>query len=183
MGVDGAATIGDSKEDRADEEDRYSSLNRWAKRHAVELGLEPSLPVAVAGVHVAYRQAQDRQPHPEIVIQFRQRRLDLEDSRLPRDGRMQIKAGTTVIAGVDGEVLHVVAKPLPFTAETLAGLEHNPLALDHHKAGSQRLSAMRRWLGQLDVDDALTAWTGEPAALRLDFAALHADPAAWEVAR
>ncbi len=183
MGVDGAATTGDRSEDRADEDDRYSALNRWAKRHAVELGLEPSQPVAVAGVHVAYRQAQDRQPHPEIVIQFRQRRLDLEDGRLPRDRRMQVKAGTTVIAGVDGEVLHVVAKPLPFTAATLAALAHNPLALAHHKAGSQRLSAMRTWLGQLDVDDALTAWTGEPAALRLDFAALHADPSAWEVAR
>ncbi|MBK9698183.1 MAG: hypothetical protein IPO80_12665 [Propionibacteriaceae bacterium] len=183
MGSEGGTPLGDRKRDRDEEQERYTSLNIWARRNAVELGLEPTQPIAVVGVHVAYRQAQDRQPHPEIVIQFRQRRLDLEDPNLSADDRVQVKAGTTLIAGVDGQVLHVVVKPLPFTSQTLEGLEHHDLGLSHHRAGSRRLSAMRSWLGQLDADDALTAWTGEPAALRLDFAALHADPPAWEVSR
>lgn len=177
MGMDGP-TPGARKPGRV-KADRYSALNAWAKRHAVELGLEPTQPIAVVGVHVTYRQAQDRQPHPEIVVQFRQRRLDLEDASLRPDRRVQVKAGTTLIAGVDGQVLHVVAKPLPFRADTLAGCRHDPAAMTHHSAGLQRLSALSAWLGLLDEDDALTGWTGEPAALRLDFASLHADPTGW----
>lgn len=178
VGLDGDAS-GPRRVPAPNRSDRYSSINIWARRNAIELGLEPSQPIAVVSVHVAYRQAQDRQPHPEIVIQLQQRRLDLEDPELPRDSRVQVKAGTTLIAGVDGEVLHVVAKPLPFTEASFAAAQYDPTAIVHNQAGIQRLTALRTWLGQLDEDDALTAWTGEPAALRLDFASLHADTTGW----
>lgn len=183
MGVDGPIAAGDRLLRRAEADERYGALNAWGRRHALELGLDPGQPVAVVGVHVAYRQAQDRQPHPEIVIQLRQRRQDLEDAALPRDARMPIRSGTTVIAGVDGEVIHIIAKPLPLSEQTRATLAPDSPGWEHHSAGVARHRALRRWLGELDDADALTAWTGEPAALRLDFAALHADPPAWEGSR
>ena len=67
-------------------------------------------------VHVAYRQADDCQPRPEIVVQFTQRRADLEEieqPHLPPDARTPLRAGTTLIARVDGEIQHIISKPLP----------------------------------------------------------------------
>ena len=61
----------------------FSNLNLWARRHAVAIGLEPSKPVHLESVHVAYRQAEDCQPRPEIVVQFTQRRPDLEEIEQP----------------------------------------------------------------------------------------------------
>ena len=64
----------------------YESLTLWARNHAYELGFQPyekNCPISMAGVHVAFRQAEDRQPRPEIVIQFTQRRRDLEEENEP----------------------------------------------------------------------------------------------------
>ena len=47
------------------------------------IGLEPSKPIALSGVHVTYRRAQDRQPLPKIVVQYTQRRRDLEEKFQP----------------------------------------------------------------------------------------------------
>ncbi|MEP7021874.1 MAG: hypothetical protein ABI808_14605, partial [Pseudonocardiales bacterium] len=57
------------------------TLTKWAEQHAIELGLDPdpAAPTNLSGVHVVYRQAADGQPRPQIVIQFEQRRRDLED--------------------------------------------------------------------------------------------------------
>ncbi|MCW2579827.1 MAG: hypothetical protein JWR82_1428 [Blastococcus sp.] len=146
----------------------------WARRHAYAVGLEPSLPIALAGIHVAYRQAADRQPRPEIVVQLIQRRPDLEDQSLDGDQRPVFHAGTTLIAGVDGRVEYVVAKPFPFLDPAAARVA---AADDLHAAGVDRLAALRRWLGGLEDADALSAWTSRPAVDRLDFAAVHNGPA------
>ena len=154
----------------------YEQAQRWARRHAYALGLDPSLPIAVAGVHVAYRQAADRQPRPEIVVQLTQRRRDLEDPGLDENGRPVFRAGTTLVAGVDGRVRFVIAKPFPFLdPDDVAALPPGHAAHAHHRAGGDRLAALRRWLDGLETDDALSAWTLEPAINRLDFAALHND--------
>lgn len=154
----------------------YEQAQRWARRHAYALGLDPSLPIAVAGVHVAYRQAADRQPRPEIVVQLTQRRRDLEDPGLDENERPVFRAGTTLVAGVDGRVQFVIAKPFPFLdPDDVAALPPGHAAHAHNKAGGDRLAALRRWLDGLETDDALSAWTLEPAINRLDFAALHND--------
>ncbi|SFN88396.1 hypothetical protein SAMN05660359_00421 [Geodermatophilus obscurus] len=159
----------------------YAQAQRWAKLHAYELGLDPSpsLRIALRGIHVAYRRAADGQPRPEVVLQLTQRRRDLEDQTLDEHRRPVFRAGTTVIAGVDGRVKFIVAKPLPF-------LDPGPprqapgdqgVTRRHHEAGEVRLRALRRWIDLVEESDALSAWTQEPALNRLDFAALHGDEA------
>jgi hypothetical protein len=147
-------------------------LQQWGRRHALKLGLDPDAPIQLRGVHVAYREAADRQPRPEVVVQFGQRRRDLEDASLDPEKRPIFRAGSTVIARVDGRVEHVVAKPLPFAAEVPA--DAPPVVHDHAKAGAERLAALRRWLGDVADRDALSAWTLEPALHRMTFANLHA---------
>ena len=73
----------------------YTALTRWARTHAVAIGLEPSLPIALSSVHVTYRRAQDRQPLPKIVVQYTQRRPDLEEKfrpDLPAEQRTPLRA-------------------------------------------------------------------------------------------
>jgi hypothetical protein len=165
------AAGGQAGEQRIDQQ-----VGVWARRHAHALGLEPSVDIDLAGVHVAYRQAADRQPRPEIVVQLTQRRMDLEDQALDQNERPVFRAGTTLIAGVDGRVEFVVAKPFPFLDDVaVAALPPDDAAHGLHRAGIDRLAALRRWLAGLEADDALSAWTLEPVIDRLDFAAMHDD--------
>jgi hypothetical protein len=154
------------------------ALVAWANDKAIELGLDPNGgPIALAGVHVVYRQAADRQPRPEVVVQFAQRREDLEDQTLDERDRVIMRAGTTVIARVDGTIDYLIAKPLPLAngaqLETLDASKRD-VARRYHEAGLERCARIRQWLGDLDEDDALSAWMTQPAAQRLTFAALHA---------
>ncbi len=152
----------------------YETVTHWARVHALEIGLDPSVPIALAGVHVAYRLAEDRQPRPELVIQLTQRRRDLEDQSLDADQRPAFRAATTLIAAVDGQVEHIVAKPFPLTdPQLLEPLPGEHLGRGFHESGRERLKSLRRWLQGLDDRDALSAWTVEHAANRLDFAAIH----------
>lgn len=151
----------------------FQMVTGWAGANAVVLGLEPptrELPIALEGIHVTFRQAQDRQPRPEIVLQLSQRRKDLEDAGLPEDSRAIYRAGTTVIARIDGAVDFVIAKPLPFTAPVAA----LPGAADHHRVGLARREALDDWFAGLERDDPVSPWTMQAAVWRLDFAALHA---------
>lgn len=153
----------------------YDAISAWAGRHALELGLQPGMEIQAKGFHVSYRRAQDRQPRPEIVVQLMQRRVDLEDERFAADRRVPFRAGTTVIANVDGQVSWIVRKPLPFLPETVAGTEWSPVHQGYHRDGQARYEAMRSWCGDLDGADELGLWVDESAALRLNFARLHAE--------
>lgn len=153
--------------------DVFRALARWARKHAVDIGLEPDVAIAVSSLHVAYRQADDAQPRPEIVVQFTQRRVDLElieQPDLPEDARMPLRAGTTLIARVNGEVQHIIAKPLPLKDP---GPDENAQYV--HDLGEVRLAGMRNYFGQVSEADPLTAWTDEPAARRLSFANVHSN--------
>ena len=153
------------------------ALVAWATAHAVELGLDPTGRIELHGMHVAYRRAADQQPRPELILQFAQRRRDLEDQTLPEKHRVIMRAGTTVIAGVDGSVSYLVPKPLPLADESvLSGKSPEVAAAGrrYHAAGAERLAAIRAYLGQLDEADPLRAWMLQPAVLRATFANLHA---------
>jgi hypothetical protein len=97
-----------------------------------------------------------------------------------------IRSGTTVIARVDGEVVHLVLKPLPLTKP--AALDDPQTFEDHpfadavrafaqscNEIGKKRAKALQNWSDQVTSADALAAWTDQPSQLRLTFAQLHAD--------
>jgi hypothetical protein len=152
------------------------AINAWARSHDLELGLDPAWPIELVGVHVTYQLASDHQPRPHLTIQLAQRRHDLEDQTLDPGTRTPVRAGTTVIARVDGQVEHVIAKPLPLSgdAATVARLTRTAAVRRSHDIGVVRLAAIREFWGELDRNDALAAWLTEPAVSRLSFASLHA---------
>jgi hypothetical protein len=153
------------------EEAFFVALVRWAREHAVGIGLEPSLPIALDGVRVAYRQADDLQPRPEIVVQYVQRRRDLEELEQPGlapEARTPLRAGTTLIARSNGEIKHIIAKPLPLVDP---GTDMEAEYVD--TLGQDRLTKLRNFFGQVSEADPLAAWSEEPAVRRLTFASLH----------
>ncbi|MEO7123038.1 MAG: hypothetical protein ABI400_07975 [Lacisediminihabitans sp.] len=159
------------------------ALIEWAKYHAHELGLDPELTLELVGVHAAFVQASDLQPRPIVVAQFAQRHGELEDQSLPVDKRVAIRAGTTVIARVDGQVVHIVVKPLPLTKpgaltepETFDGKPDavRAFAESCNEIGAKRAKALQAWSDQVTSADALAAWTDQPSLLRMTFASLHA---------
>ena len=158
--------------------DVVPGLVGWAQRNALELGFDPGGTLGLSGLHVVYQQAADRQPRPLIVVQFTQRRDDLEDQGPPVPARIPLRAGTTVVARADGRIEFLVTKPLPLAHEALLDAlpEHlRDLGRAYHETGRTRLQAMRTWLEDLEDSDALSAWVATPAASRLTFANLHAD--------
>jgi hypothetical protein len=152
-------------------------LTAWAQQNAVALGLDPVATTGLGGGHVVYQRAADGQPRPQIVLQFLQRRRDLEDPNIPEKDRIPIRAGTTLVTRIDGTVDRLVAKPLPLSNPgVLTGLPDSLRAIgqSHHKAGTERLAALRSWVDDLQQQDPLAAWTLTPALSRLTFAQLHA---------
>jgi len=150
--------------------DLYRSLTIWAREHAVAIGFEPSEKIALDSVDVAYRQADDLQPRPEIVVQFTQRRRDLEATYqpdLPRKSRTPLRAGTTLIARLDGIIQHIISKPLPLKSPR--GEEARYV----HAFGKTRFEAMVKWFDEVDEGDPLSMWIDEPAVHRVNFASLH----------
>jgi hypothetical protein len=151
-------------------------LTAWAQANALEMGLDPSATAGLNGLHVVYQRAADGQPRPRIVVQFVQRRRDLEDTGVPDDLRVPIRAGTTLVIRVDGTVDRIIAKPLPLmNPGILAGLPERSREIgeSYDATGRERLDAMRAWVNGVGQQDALTAWTAAPPVSRLTFAQLH----------
>jgi hypothetical protein len=154
------------------------AISEWANRHALDLGLDPQSIITLAGLHVSFRIGEDQQPRPEIVLQLAQRRADLEDQSLDPDRRPRMRAGTTVILRADGVVARIIPKPLPLKDDSLLnGLPAHDAARRFDAWGADRLAALRAWQAKLTDVDPLSAWTAEPAQWRLNFAALHSEPA------
>lgn len=173
MNLDPAGDPGE-KTDRV-----FSALTRWARTHAIAIGLEPDekqAPIALSSVHVTYRLADDRQPRPQIVVQYTQRRPDLEakyQPDVPEQERTPLRAGTTLIARVNGEVQHIVSKPLPLIAPKSGDEDANYV----NELGLDRMNKMQDWFDDVEGMDPLSIWSDEPAVNRLDFANLHYDEA------
>jgi hypothetical protein len=163
----------------------FARFQAWGQLHAYELGLDPEHKIEVVSARVVYQRGSDDQPRPIVVLQFAQRRDDLEDQRLTakgtqiaREKRAAIRASATVIARVDGEVRYLVTKPLPVTDS--ARLRDQPaqirqLAARYDERGRQRLAWIKNWFGEVEDGDALAPWVDGDAALRLSFARLHSD--------
>ena len=85
-----------------------SVLRPYAESNAAALGLEPNRPIDVQGFHSVFRVGQDGQLVIEVVTQLMQQ----DDSSSKSLGGIPVRGGSTVIAGADGAVRYVIAKPL-----------------------------------------------------------------------
>ena len=124
--------------------ERSLRAGRWAQAHAIAVGFDPDREIVVDGVDVAYRQADDCQPRPEVVVQFTQQRPDLEEKIQPdvaADKRTALRAGTTLIAGVDGKVKYIIAKPLPLSVKPDVVTRSTYV----HEFGEARLADIKSW--------------------------------------
>ncbi|WP_431805222.1 hypothetical protein [Microbacterium sp. bgisy203] len=162
-------------------------FQEWGVLHAYELGLDAAHKIELVGARIVYQRGADDQPRPIVVLQYAQRRDDLEDqtltakgTQIPREKRAAIRASATVIARVDGEVRYLVTKPLPITDSPLLQAQPDPvraLAAAYDQRGRRRLDAIRSWFGDVEDRDPLASWVDGDAALRLDLARLHAEAA------
>ena len=71
---------------------------------------------------------------------------------------------------MDGEVQHIISKPLPLIDPAADAASHY---VDEY--GRDRLEKMRTFMGEVSDGDPLAVWTDEPAVHRLTFANLHTD--------
>ncbi|WP_146069184.1 hypothetical protein [Arthrobacter sp. ZGTC412] len=146
------------------------ALKYWGEANALALGLDPAYAVKLEGIHVAFRQAEDRLAHPEITVQLIQRRRDFEDQTLDANSRTAVWSGVTLIAGADGRVKHIISKPLPLKElrddcrywERRYGL-----------AAQLRIESIKEYAQELSYGDPRFTWGGAMSAKGTMFAALH----------
>jgi hypothetical protein len=86
------------------------ALHEWADKHRDILQLDRDLPVRVAGCHPVHRIAPSGELVVEMVAQFVQTRRDKRDDRAARGG-IPYRAGTTMVATLDGRIRYIIAKP------------------------------------------------------------------------
>lgn len=166
MGLIRSSDLADDDEQRTP---ARRELEEWCRSHAEVLGLDPRRlsGIRLRGVHVSYRLAADRQPRPEIVLQFTQNREDLAVDFTRPDGggpkqKLHVRAGTVLVLRADGVVKHLIAKPLPSSREAVG------------EPGSARLAAIYEWVEATNAEDPTGIWLRDsPAVLRMDFARLH----------
>ena len=129
-------------------------LVRWARNNAGVLSLHPDFEVSLLGFHTVFRVAPNGQLMVELVAQFSQQHPATKTD--PDYGGVPFRGGTTVIAGAEGRVRYVIAKPM----------------------SEQRRENQKKYVTQLDATDAALAWCDDAfmakrMRARTNFSALH----------
>ena len=139
-------------------------LHGYAKENAVKLYLDPQRTIVVRGFHTSFRVGLNGRLISELIVQFTQ-----EDGRRKDQlGGIPFRGGTTIIAGTDGRVRYVIAKPLASkTIEASAA-----------QSGKLRLQRQRDYLATSDLMDPQlsygeNSYLKERAFRRMRLAALH----------
>ena len=85
-------------------------LHTFALDKAGELFLDPSrsYPIRVKSFDTVFRVSSRGQLLPEMVVQFTQQNPNIKEDL----GGIPFRGGTTIIAGMDGRVRYVIAKPI-----------------------------------------------------------------------
>jgi hypothetical protein len=146
-------TVGDDSTAKA-MGDWAESLAIWARKNAAALSLDSRHDIAVIGFHTVFRVAPNGQLMVELVAQFGQ-----QDKATLKDvdyGGVPFRGGTTVIAGAEGKVRYVIAKPMT----------------------DARRESQKAYVTQLDARDVALAWGDDRREARrmkarTNFAALH----------
>lgn len=125
-----------------------SQLRRYARKNAAALGLDAARAnkIRVQGFHPAFRVNSHGGLVMELVAQFTQAAEPGEADL----GGMELRAGTTLIAGADGTVRYAVTKPLPGKGVAEAFREASKTRFDRHQA----------FVADADLADAHLPWAG-----------------------
>ncbi len=131
-----------------------ASLVAWARKNAAALSLHPDHEVSLLGFHTVFRVAPNGQLMVELVAQFGQK--DKSSAADPAYGGVPFRGGATVIAGAEGKVRYVIAKPM----------------------SDKRRDRQKKFVTQLDATDPSLAWCDDRfmatrMRARTNFAALH----------
>jgi hypothetical protein len=148
-GLTGVSSSGDGGGPLSD------ALDEWVEQPGVAeiLGFDPEVKIELEGQHASFRQAENRQPQPEIVLQFLQRRKDLEPDVPGTDDNNPLRAGTTVVVTMTGDVRYVIAKPLPAMSPPTEAYQQRV-----HDVGKARLKRLADSARQALHDDVTSMW-------------------------
>jgi hypothetical protein len=122
----------------------FGQLTNYGALNARLLGLDPGLSVAVSGFHAVQRLGSDQRVLVEFVVQFIQTHPATDENL----GGLSLRAGTTVVFGVDGGARYVIAKPLP-AAQISPNL---------NASAEERLQRIHKFVAQLDSNDPMLAF-------------------------
>ncbi len=153
-----------SEDEQALKAELASGLHDYASSNTTGLYLDPTRPIQVSGFHTVFRVGPGGQLLTELVVQFAQRDTELQAQL----GGVPFRGGTTIVAGTDGRVRYVIAKPLS------TGNDDPGVA----KSAGDRLQRQRAHLSAADgADPQLSYGTDDYFAqrsnLRMRIAALH----------
>lgn len=137
-------------------------LGGFAESNAENLGFVEGMPIRVGSRHVTLRYRANGRPTYDLVVQFLQDRPDLAATL----GDLVPMAGTTIIAGTDGVVRHILSKPFEGGSANGQGAGRDP---------TTRLTALRQRLAYLRQFDAGDPYRSDSSTrrMRLSLAALH----------
>jgi hypothetical protein len=136
------------------------ALMVWASGHATALGLVPDLAIDVEGFHALFRMGSGGTLRVNVVIQLTQlASAELRGSMSGVLAGIPLRGGATIVADVDGTILHVVSRATPSQAA------------DAHPQAQRRLEGMTEFVDRFDTVDLPGPWRiddptanfGEPA--------------------
>jgi hypothetical protein len=139
-------------------------LHTYATKQAPKLYLDPNFKISVKGFHTVFRVSPRGQLLTELVVQFTQQNGTVKEDL----GGIPFRGGTTIIAGMDGKVRYVIAKPIN------SGYFGDSIS----RGANERLKLQKEYLEKSDLADAQLPYAGpdyvrERAKLRMRFASLH----------
>lgn len=130
-------------------------LSAWAGDNRAELFLHPTAEIRVAAYHYAARVSSVGAPKTDVVLELVQTGDDRE-----RYQGLPPRGATTVIAGADGRVKYVLAKPIP-SAEPSATLPE-PMRAEVKRRDERLRAAADKLFG----DNAFAAWEPDEGRAR-----------------
>ena len=153
-----------SDEEREVKTELVGGLYDYAKGNVKELYLDQNKPIQVTGFHTVFRVAPNGQLLTELVVQF----LQKDETQLNELGGVPFRGGTTIVAGTDGHIRYVIAKPLPSTNIDGVASQNSKM----------RLQRQQEYLAAIDLADPKMAYGNDAyfkqrSSLRSMIASLH----------
>jgi hypothetical protein len=153
-----------SAEERGKNRQLAAGLHGYAKDNAAKLYLDPKRTIVVRGFHTSFRVGLNGRLITELIVQYTQE----DDNLKGQMGGIPFRGGTTIIAGTDGRVRYIIAKPIASKAIEAAAAQ----------SANLRMQRQLNYLAASDMMDPQIPYCDnkylqERAALRMRLAALH----------